>query len=228
MKENDKPKSILNKRVAEQKQEKEPGVQPEKLQPSTVKIYTEPVNGAANPYSILVQSYTENLPASADIQFSVDASKMASSKVKLPTPNESALTEVSKPKEEPVVRKEEVKKPKEYEYKNLPPVEPAKPQKQEVSEMERLKALSKYAEPPKEEEKRQEKLEIPKGAEELFKKEEAPKEDKIESLNKLEKEAEKVNKQIEDTKKAVSGGLEDLLADLDNDEDSGKRDLGRG
>jgi len=231
--EKDKPKSILNKRSVEKKIEKEAGVQSEKLQPSKVKIFNEATAANNNPYSILMQNYSENLPSNEDVKFKVDVAKMSSNKVKLPTVETIKASDTPMPKKEVKLVKEEpkmVEQPKkssEIDYKNLPPVEPVQVQTPQVSEVEMLNALSKYAEPPKQAETPKENLEIPENAKELLKKEEKPKEDGIETLNKIEEETEKINKQIKATQEvSKGGGLEDLLADFGPD--ASDKDLGMG
>lgn len=221
MQDKSKPNSYLNQRTVITESHEASGVQTEVLTQATVKI-TSDIAAFANPYSILTNEFSSPKFRAVEVSFVINPAELAKNVVKLPTVSAEAKSETAKkPKEEKQrVKEKEYTIPEEFKADTAPKA----PQ---MSDMEILNRLAEFqGAAAQKTQNREEIFEVPKDVEFT----EAPKEETndLQVLNELQSE-ETTNKKSKTTKEEINtamNGLEGLLAELSDGEES--HNLGMG
>ena len=204
----EKPNSYLNQRIITAEAQETSGVQTEILTQATVKI-TSDIAAFANPYSILTNEFSSAKFRAVEVSFVIDPTELAKNVVKLPTVSAEAKSETAKkPKEEKQrVKEKEYTIPEEFKADTAPKA----PQ---MGDMEILNRLAEFqGAAAQKTQNREEIFEVPKD---------------VEVLNELQSE-ETTNKKSKTTKEEINtamNGLEGLLAELSDGEES--HNLGMG
>lgn len=217
----EKPNSYLNQRIITAEAQETSGVQTEILTQATVKI-TSDIAAFANPYSILTNEFSSAKLRAVEVSFVIDPTELAKNVVKLPTVKPEPVEEKKIEKQE----KTEKSRTKEKEY-SIPQEFASKPDTPQMSDMEILNRLAEFqGAAAQKTQNREEIFEVPKDVEFT----EAPKEETndLQVLNELQSE-ETTNKKSKTTKEEINtamNGLEGLLAELSDGEES--HNLGMG
>ncbi len=221
MQDKSKPNSYLNQRTVITESHEASGVQTEVLTQATVKI-TSDIAMFANPYSILTNEFSSAKLRAVEVSFVIDPTELAKNVVKLPTVKPEPVEEKKIEKQE----KTEKSRTKEKEY-SIPQEFASKPDTPQMSDMEILNRLAEFqGAAAQKTQNREEIFEVPKDVEFT----EAPKEETndLQVLNELQSE-ETTNKKSKTTKEEINtamNGLEGLLAELSDGEES--HNLGMG
>lgn len=221
MQDKSKPNSYLNQRTVITESHEASGVQTEVLTQATVKI-TSDIAMFANPYSILTNEFSSAKLRAVEVSFVIDPAELSKNVVKLPTVKPEPVEEKKIEKQE----KTEKSRTKEKEY-SIPQEFASKPDTPQMSDMEILNRLAEFqGAAAQKTQNREEIFEVPKDVEFT----EAPKEETndLQVLNELQSE-ETTNKKSKTTKEEINtamNGLEGLLAELSDGEES--HNLGMG